>query len=134
MTYMLDTSVLTRLRVDAVRQRVTALDGEGLACTSLTLLELGFSARNADEWDALAKAVGVFGTVAIAEEHVREAARTQRQLAAQGLRGRKVPDLIIAAAARSRGLTVLHYDRDFEHIAAVTGQPHEWVVPAGTVD
>jgi hypothetical protein len=29
---------------------------------------------------------------------------------------------------------VLHYDVDFEHISAVTGQAHEWVVPAGTVD
>lgn len=30
-------------------------------------------------------------------------------------------------------LVVLHYDADFERIAAVTGQPNEWVVPRGTV-
>lgn len=30
--------------------------------------------------------------------------------------------------------SVLHYDRDFEHVAKVTGQPHEWIVPAGSVD
>lgn len=47
---------------------------------------------------------------------------------------RKVPDLLIAAAAESLGLTVLHYDADFDRIAAVTGQSCEWVVPAGTVD
>jgi hypothetical protein len=29
---------------------------------------------------------------------------------------------------------VLHYDADFDLIAAVTGQPTEWVVPAGLAD
>jgi hypothetical protein len=31
-------------------------------------------------------------------------------------------------------LTILHYDADFDHIATVTAQPTEWVVPAGSVD
>jgi predicted nucleic acid-binding protein len=58
----------------------------------------------------------------------------QRLLASRHQRGRKVPDLLIAAAAEARGLTVMHYDSDFDQIAAVTGQPCEWVVPAGSVD
>jgi hypothetical protein len=29
-------------------------------------------------------------------------------------------------------MAVIHYDHDFDRIAAVTGQPVEWVVPAGT--
>ena len=45
-----------------------------------------------------------------------------------------MPDLLVAAAAEARNLTVLHYDADFDRIAAVTGQPCQWVVPAGTVD
>jgi predicted nucleic acid-binding protein len=45
----------------------------------------------------------------------------------------RIPDLVIAAAVESFGLTVLHYDADFEHIAEVTGQSHDWVVPRGTV-
>ena len=55
-------------------------------------------------------------------------------LAAKHQRGRKVPDLLIAAAAESRGLTVLHYDADFDLIASVTGQRCDWIVPAGSVD
>lgn len=55
-------------------------------------------------------------------------------LAAKHQRGRKVPDLLIAAAAESHGLTLLHYDADFDRIAAVTGQSCEWVVPAASVD
>jgi len=35
--------------------------------------------------------------------------------------------LIIAAAAEHAGLTVLHYDRDFDRIAENTAQPVEWV-------
>jgi predicted nucleic acid-binding protein len=31
------------------------------------------------------------------------------------------------------GLTVLHYDSEFERIAGVTGQPTQWVVPRGGV-
>jgi predicted nucleic acid-binding protein len=45
-----------------------------------------------------------------------------------------VADLLIAAAAEGRELAVLHYDADFDRIAAVTGQRVEWVVPAGAAD
>ncbi len=55
-------------------------------------------------------------------------------LASKHQRGRKVSDLLIAAAAEARGLTVLHYDADFDRIASVTGQSCEWVAPAGSVD
>ncbi len=48
-------------------------------------------------------------------------------------RGAKIADLLIAAAAEAEGLIVLHYDHNFELIAQVTGQPVEWVLPAGAV-
>lgn len=58
----------------------------------------------------------------------------QEALAETGLhRGVKVPDLIIAAIVEHHGVSVLHYDDDFERIATVTGQPVAWVVPAGSV-
>lgn len=44
-----------------------------------------------------------------------------------------IPDLIIAAAAESMSLTILHYHSDFEDIAGVTGQDHEWVAPRGSL-
>jgi hypothetical protein len=40
-------------------------------------------------------------------------------------RAPSIPDLIIAATAELAGLTILHLDRDFEVIAAVTGQALE---------
>ena len=97
-------------------------------------LEIGFSARNVDEWDALAMALEVMDLVPITAQHFPRARQVQRLLAEKGLRGRKVPDLLIAAAAEEQGLTVLHYDADFDHIAAVTGQNVEWIVARGSLD
>ena len=48
-------------------------------------------------------------------------------------RGVKIADLLIAAAAEIADLVVLHYDRDFDRIAEITGQATEWIIPAGSV-
>jgi predicted nucleic acid-binding protein len=58
----------------------------------------------------------------------------QSLLASRSQRGRRIPDLLIAASAEYAGLTLLHYDNDFELIAKVTGQTCQWVVPAGSVN
>lgn len=57
----------------------------------------------------------------------------QGLLAQRGQHRLPIPDLIIAAAAESAGLAVLHYDAGFERISDVTEQPHEWVVPRGAL-
>jgi predicted nucleic acid-binding protein len=134
LSYVLDTSVVARLRESKVAARVRALDATGLARASVTDLEIGYSARNEREWDELHQALNTFALIEVEAVHIRRAGRVQRALAARGLRGRKVPDLLVAAAAEAHGLTVLHYDADFDHIATVTAQPTEWVVPAGSVD
>ena len=41
--------------------------------------------------------------------------------------------LLTAAVAEHYGAAILHYDADFEHIAAVTGQPQAWVAPRGSL-
>ncbi len=62
------------------------------------------------------------------------AVEVQDTLAARSQqRGVKIADLLIAAAAEAARLVVLHYDHDFDFIADITGQPSEWIVPAGTV-
>ena len=59
----------------------------------------------------------------------------QVRMAARGHhRAAGVIDLLSAAVAEHHGAVVLHYDGDFEHIAATTGQPHKWIVPSGTLD
>lgn len=134
MTYLLDTSVLTRLRHPVVRSRVEALDAAGLARSPMTDLEIGFSASTAADWDRLMAAVAAFPLVEIEPSHFARARQVQRLLADRGLKGRKVPDLLIAAVGEATARTVLHYDADFDHISAVTAQATEWVVTRGTVD
>lgn len=132
--YLLDTSVLTRLRAPSIVQRIEQLDGDGLARTSMTDLEIGFSARSAHEWDRLLAALAAFRRIDVEAHHFDRARQVQRRLVADGLRGRKIPDLLIAAVAEATSLTVLHYDADFDHIATVTGQPTQWIVERGSVD
>jgi predicted nucleic acid-binding protein len=135
LTHLLDTSVLTRLRKPEIRSAVEPKTQLAeLARAGISDLEIGYSARNDSEWDQLADALGVFELIETTAEHVVRARQVQRLLASKHQRGRKVPDLLIAAAAEARGLTVLHYDGDFDQIAAVTGQGCEWVVPAGSID
>lgn len=135
LTHVVDTSVLTRLTKSTVRPVVGALLAAGqVARCALSDLEIGYAARNSDEWDALHRAVKQFQLVTVEAADFDRAAGVQRTLAAMSQRGRKVPDLLVAAAAERRGLIVLHYDRDFDMIGEVTGQATEWVVPAGTAD
>lgn len=132
--FLLDTSVLTRLGALPILRRIEELDSEGLARTTMTDLEIGYSARNADEWDRLLVALEAFRRINVEEHHFDRAKQVQRELAAQGLKGRKVPDLLIAAVAEAASLTVLHYDADFDHIATVTGQSTQWIVERGSID
>lgn len=135
LSHLVDSSVLTRLRRPGIREAIEPMAARGeLARAGISDLEIGYSARTAAEWDRFAEALEVFELVETSADHLRRARQVQRLLASKHQRGRKVPDLLIAAAAEARGLTVLHYDADFDRIAAVTGQPCQWVVPAGSVD
>ena len=54
---------------------------------------------------------------------------TRGDLTALACDGWLVRDLLIAAAAESAGVPVLHCDADFDRIAAITGQPTRWALP-----
>jgi predicted nucleic acid-binding protein len=135
LTHLLDTSVLTRLRYAAVRAIVEPLAATGRAARAgISDLEMGYAARNTAEWDRLMADLETFALVETDASHVTRARHVQRLLASRSQRGRKIPDLLVAAAAEAAGLVVLHYDSDFDRIALVTGQRCEWVVPAGSID
>jgi predicted nucleic acid-binding protein len=135
LTHLIDSSVLTRLGRPAIREAIELMVERGqLARAGISDLEIGYSARTAAEWDQLADALDAFELVETTADHVRRARQVQRLLASKHQRGRKIPDLLIAAAAEARSLSVLHYNADFDRIATVTGQPCQWVLPAGSVD
>lgn len=134
LSFLVDTSVIKRLAQRSVRDVVEPLAASGrLARPSICDLEVGYSARNAAEWDGLVAALNAFEAVETTSAHVRRALQVQRLLAEHSQRGRKIPDLLIAAAAEDLDVAVLHYDSDFDLITSVTGQRSQWVVPAGSV-
>jgi predicted nucleic acid-binding protein len=135
LTHLVDTSVLSRLGEPAVRAVSDPLTEAGqVGRAGITDLEVGYGSRNAKEWDQDMADLSVFKLVETSADHIRRARQVQRLLASRSQRGRKVPDLIIAAAAEQDRLVLLHYDSDFDLIAKVTGQPCQWVAPAGTID
>lgn len=135
LTFLVDTSVVKRLDRPEVRDVVEPLAAAGeLGRSSICDLEVGYSARNAGEWDALVRALNAFAPVDTTAAHVRRALQVQRLLAERSQRGRKIPDFLVAAAAEELDVAVLHYDDDFDLIGSVTGQRCQWVVSAGSVE
>jgi predicted nucleic acid-binding protein len=135
LTHLLDTSVVSRLGEASVRVVVDPLAHAGvLGRAGITDLEVGYGGRNVREWDRDIADLSVFELVETTAHHVRRARQVQRILASRSQRGRKIPDLLIAAAAEEAGLTLLHYDGDFDLIADATGQACQWVVPAGSIN
>lgn len=135
LSHLLDASVVSRLGQPAVRAVVEPLtQAARLGRAGITDLEVGYGSRNAREWDRDIEDLSIFELVETTAAHVRRARQVQRLLASRSQRGRKIPDLLIAAAAEQDDLIVLHYDADFDLIAKATGQRCEWVVPPGTAD
>lgn len=135
LTYLIDTSVLKRMGQPLVRAVIEPLTARGeVGRPAICDLEVGYSARNATEWDQLMESMDVFAPVETTAAHLHRALQVQRLLADRSQRGRKIPDLLVAAAGEALKLIVLHYDSDFDLIAGVTGQRTQWVVPAGEAD
>ncbi|MGW7679536.1 PIN domain-containing protein [Kribbella sp. NPDC054772] len=127
--WLIDKSALVRLSTAPDREDWANRINRGLVhIATVTLLEVGFSARSADEHRSFLQQPPI---AAMPVENAtpsieRRAVVVQSQLAASGQhRAPSVPDLLIAATAEQTGLIVLHVDKDFELIANLTGQPTE---------
>jgi len=96
---------------------------------------LGYSARTHQDYLALADRLLSFPAVQVTDADHRRSLEVQAALSAGGQhRALSLVDGLVAAIAEARDSTVLHYDADFEVVAEVTGQSHEWVVARGTAD
>jgi predicted nucleic acid-binding protein len=134
--YLIDKSALARMPHPAVAQalRPLILD-KMLAICGITKMEVLYSARDPAGFerdfhhlqedfrqlpmneDVHGRALDVLAILGRTSQH----------------RGIGDKDLLIAACAEVHGATVLHYDRDFDRISEITGQPSLWVVPPGSV-
>ena len=132
--YLADKSALARMPNAAVRARLEPLLVDGLVATcGIIDLEIGFSAQATAVHRDVRRERPSLPRARIDDDVFDRAFEVQGLLAERGQHRLPIPDLVIAAAAESADLTVLHYDADFDRIAEVTGQAHDWVVPRGSV-
>jgi predicted nucleic acid-binding protein len=134
--YLADKSALTRRETrPEVRAVIEPLLLAGqIATCGIVDLELLYSASSPSVYGRLAVALRALPRVPVTEEVLDRALEVQGMLATSSQhRGVPLPDLIVAACAEAAGLTVLHYDADYDRIAKITGQPVRWVLPHGSV-
>jgi predicted nucleic acid-binding protein len=127
--WLVDKSAYTRLGASPEGQVWADRIDRGLVrITTLTRLELGYSARTAAAWRTQ---LGAGPLTAMPTQYLTpaiedRAVEVQLLLADRGQhRAPSIPHLVVAASAELAGLVVLHLDKDFELIAEVTGQPAE---------
>ena len=134
--YLADKSALTRRETrPQLREIVEPLLLAGrIATCGIVDLELLFSATSPAVYTALASTLRALPRIPVTEAIVDRALAVQGLLAERSQhRAVPLPDLLVAACAESAGLTVLHYDADFDRIAELTGQPTRWVMPRGSI-
>ena len=127
--WLIDKSALVRLsRSSEANEWASRIERGLVRISTLTRLEVGFSARSGQELRLattgapLASMPTEYLTPAIEDR----ALEVQQQLADRGQhRAPSIPDLLLAATAELTSLTLLHLDKDFDLIAAVTHQPLE---------
>ena len=134
--FLADKSALTRRGTrPEVRAVVEPLLLAGrIATCGIVDLELLYSARDAKTYRQLARALEGMPRVPLTESTVERSLEVQGLLAKTSQnRAVSLPDLLIAACAEAHGLTVLHYDADYDLIAKITKQPTRWVVARSSV-
>jgi predicted nucleic acid-binding protein len=134
--FLVDTSVFARLAKPAVAAAFApyAATGQVGICAPVAF-EIGYSAKSHDDYLIVAERLLSFTAVPITEADHRRSLEIQLALSAKGQhRALSLVDALVAAVAEAREMTILHYDGDYETVAAITGQRHEWIVPRGTAD
>jgi predicted nucleic acid-binding protein len=124
--WLIDKSALVRLG-DCQEQELWATRIErGLVhVTTITLLEACYSARSVGDMGELMDRppLSLMPVEYLTPAAEKRAIDVLRRLAEHGQhRAPSIPDLLIAAAAETARLTVLHVDKDFELIAGITRQ------------
>ena len=135
--YLVDTSALVRLLRDGTaRARWTQQITAGLvAVCPLVELELLYSARSKTEREEMQELLRTaFAWLVMPDRLFDRATEVQAALTSTGAhRSAGAVDLQIAATAELHRVTLLHYDRDFDQIAKVTGQPAQWLAAPGEI-
>lgn len=137
---LLDNSAWSHLnseRLDRERRtEIMDLMTRGVIATCLPfLLEAGYSAQSAASHTTMMANFDLLPRVPITPAVEERALQAQRELAAIGHHRLAPLDVMIAACAHEAGAGVLHYDRNYDVLAARTTLEFEseWVCPPGSL-
>ena len=136
--YLADTSAFTRVAPHSAASR-EYLDELAekylLAACVVVVLEIRRSARDPAVYaELMATRADLLIPLPVTAEVEARALEVQALMAERGLwRAAGPADRLIAATAEIYGATVLHYDKNYDAIAACTGQPAEWIAPRGSI-
>lgn len=127
--WLIDKSAIIRLANSPDANVWVSRINEGqVRLSSITRLEIGYSARNAkDLLESFSSLPLSKMPIQILSPAIEERAwDVLKELSKSGKHiAPSIPDLLIAATAEKHGLSVLHLEKDFEIISKVTGQVHE---------
>ena len=105
--------------------------------TDMIVMELLYSARDAVDYAGIEDDLSGCTLYRVEPQDWDEGRRVWRELLRRGggPQHRRVghQDLLTASVAARNGLTVVHYDADFELIASITGQAVRWAAPPGSL-
>jgi predicted nucleic acid-binding protein len=131
-----DTSAWTTRRRDAIVAAAfdEAVIAGDIGTCSMVEMELLWTARTPSHFRDIRQQLAALPSVSIDERVWARAIDVWEKLAERGRhRQARQADLLIAAAAELAGVGVCHYDRDFEVIASITGQPVRAIAPLGSL-
>jgi predicted nucleic acid-binding protein len=131
--YLADTSAWNRSRVAG--RWAELLEQDELALCTPVRLELLYSARGKTDFAELSWQLDGLQNLPTSRRAESLAVEIQSELAVRSQhRGPKPVDLLVAAIAQVHGKVLLHYDRHFDVVARVTGQPAQWLARRGSLD
>jgi predicted nucleic acid-binding protein len=137
---LLDNSAWSNLNSECLdderRAEIVGLMTRGVIATCLPfMLEVGYSAQSAEGYLTMMANFDRLPQVLITPTVEERARQAQRELAAIGHHRLAPLDVMIAACAHEAEAGVLHYDRDYDILAARTSLEFssEWVAPAGSL-
>lgn len=113
-----------------------ALSANEIATCDVVKPELLYGARSAEEFSAVRTRLELLRQCPIGPDEWQRALDVYEVLAHQGgLHYRRVKhaDLLVASAAESAGVGLVHYDEDFDVIASITKQPVRWIARRGSI-
>jgi predicted nucleic acid-binding protein len=135
---LFDTSALIlAARVPAIGEILAeAVAADELAITEPVLIEYLNGARNTSEYERFSAGFAAARLLPATALDWTRALEVHAALARTGpghQRSVRMADLVIGAVGERHGTPILHYDEDYDRIAAITGQATRWVAPRGSV-